>query len=46
MLQFTPWRFDHYMFWIEFFAIMAFAIYWFVKTAEYRMLLGIRWFAP
>ena len=46
VLQFTPWRFDHYMFWIEFFAIMSFAIYWFVKTAEYRMLLGIRWFAP
>jgi hypothetical protein len=46
VLQFTPWRFDHYMFWIEFFAIMSFAIYWFVKTADYRMLLGIRWFAP
>jgi hypothetical protein len=47
VLQFTPFgRFEHYMFWIESAAIWAFAIYWFLKTAEYRLLLRIRWFAP
>jgi len=46
VLQFTPFRFDHYMFWIEFFAILAFSVYWFTKTLEYYLLLGISWMAP
>jgi len=45
-LQFTPWgKFEHYMFWIESVAIWSFSAYWFLKTAEYRLLLRIRWFA-
>lgn len=44
-LQFAPWgKFEHYMFWIESIAIWAFSAYWFVKTAEYRLLLRITWF--
>ena len=34
------------MFWIEFFAILAFSVYWFTKTLEYYLLLGISWIAP
>jgi len=45
-LQFTPYgRFAHYMFWIECAAIWSFSAYWFLKTAEYRLLLRIQWFA-
>jgi hypothetical protein len=44
-LQFTPWgQFEHYMFWIECFAIWSFAAYWLTKTLEYHLLLRIRWF--
>jgi hypothetical protein len=43
VLQFTPWRFEHYMFWLETAAIESFAIYWFAKTLEYHLLLRIRW---
>ena len=31
------------LFWIESFGIWAFSFYWFVKTLEYRLLLGVRW---
>jgi len=33
---------SHWIFWIECFGIWAFSFFWFVKTLEYRMLLGIR----
>jgi len=32
----------HWIFWIECLGIWAFAAYWFVKTYEYRVLLGAR----
>jgi hypothetical protein len=32
----------HWVFWVETLGIWAFAAYWFVKTWEYRLLLGIR----
>ena len=35
----------HWIFWVELFGIWAFAFYWFVKTIEYKTLLGVRWFA-
>lgn len=34
-----------WIFWIEASGIWAFAAYWFVKTAEYKTLLRIKWFA-
>jgi hypothetical protein len=34
---------SHGLFWLETFGIWAFSFYWFVKTAEYRLLLGVRW---
>jgi exosortase/archaeosortase len=33
---------NHWVFWIESFGIWAFAAYWFVKTAEYKLLLRIK----
>ena len=33
---------NHWIFWVECFGIWAFAFFWFVKTYEYRLLLGIR----
>lgn len=33
---------DHRIYWAEAFGIWAFAAYWFVKTQEYRLLLGLR----
>lgn len=36
---------SHGIFWIEVAGIWAFAGYWFVKTAEYKILLRIKWFA-
>lgn len=46
-LQFIPGgRFNHYMFWIECAAIWSFSIYWFLKTAEYRLVLQLRWIVP
>ena len=33
---------SHWIFWVETFGIWAFAFYWFVKTIEYRLLLGVR----
>jgi hypothetical protein len=38
-------RFQHWMFWIECAAIASFSAYWILKTAEYRLLLRIRWMA-
>lgn len=35
----------HWIFWIEASGIWAFAAYWFVKTYEYQLLLGVRWHA-
>lgn len=32
-----------WIFWMESFAIWAFAFFWFVKTYEYRLLLRLRW---
>lgn len=32
----------HWIFWIECLGIWAFAAYWFIKTYEYRLLLGAR----
>ena len=46
-LQFVPgglWS-THWVFFAEWAGIWTFAIYWFVKTAEYRLLLRISWFA-
>jgi hypothetical protein len=37
---------SHHIFWIETFGIWAFAAFWFVKTFQYRLLLGVRWRAP
>jgi hypothetical protein len=34
----------HWIFWVEVFGIWAFALYWFVKTIEYKTLLRIKWF--
>jgi hypothetical protein len=34
----------HWIFWVEVLGIWAFAFYWFVKTAEYKTLLRLRWF--
>lgn len=36
---------NHWIFWVEVSGIWAFAFYWFVKTAEYKTLLRVRWFA-
>jgi hypothetical protein len=33
---------NHWIFWIECFGIWAFSFFWFVKTLEYRLLLGVR----
>ena len=33
---------NHWIFWIETLGIWAFAAYWFVKTAEYKLLLRIK----
>ena len=38
-----PEQQSHWIFWIECFGIWAFSFFWFVKTLEYRMLLGVRW---
>jgi hypothetical protein len=35
----------HWIFWAEVWGIWSFAAYWFLKTAEYRLLLRIKWFA-
>jgi len=35
----------HWIFWVEACGIWAFAFYWFVKTAEYKTLLRIKWAA-
>ena len=32
----------HWIFWVECFGIWAFSAFWFVKTIEYRLLLGNR----
>jgi hypothetical protein len=34
---------NHWIFWIEALGIWAFSFYWFVKTLEYRLLLGVKW---
>lgn len=34
---------NHWIFWVEVFGIWAFSLYWFVKTFEYKTLLGIKW---
>ena len=45
-LQLSPASsFRHWMFWIECAAIASFSVYWILKTAEYRLLLRIRWMA-
>lgn len=36
---------NHWIFWVEVLGIAGFAFYWFVKTAEYRMLLRVKWLA-
>lgn len=36
----------HWLFWVETCGIWSFAAFWFVKTLEYRLLLGARWVAP
>jgi hypothetical protein len=33
---------SHWIYWVEAFGIWSFAFYWFVKTQEYRLLLGMR----
>jgi hypothetical protein len=33
---------NHWVFWIECAGIWAFSFFWFVKTYEYRLLLGVR----
>ena len=33
---------SHWIYWVETFGIWSFAFYWFVKTQEYRLLLGMR----
>jgi uncharacterized membrane protein len=33
---------DHRIYWIETFAIIAFSAYWFIKTIEYKRLLGLK----
>jgi hypothetical protein len=33
---------NHWIFWIECCGIWAFSFFWFVKTHEYRLLLGVR----
>lgn len=33
---------SHTIYWVEAFGIWSFAFYWFVKTQEYRLLLGLR----
>jgi hypothetical protein len=33
---------NHWIFWIETSGIWAFSFFWFVKTQEYRLLLGVR----
>lgn len=35
----------HWIFWVEVLGIWAFAAYWFIKTAEYKLLLRVRWVA-
>jgi hypothetical protein len=35
----------HWIFWVEVLGIWAFALYWFVKTLEYKILLRLRWTA-
>jgi len=44
-LQFLPEQMfkDHWVFWAECAGIWSFSAYWFLKTAEYRLLLKIRW---
>jgi hypothetical protein len=46
-LQFLPEEMfkDHWVFWTECTGIWCFAAYWFLKTAEYRLLLKVRWMA-
>ena len=39
------WFKTHWVLWMEAAGIWCFAAYWFVKTAEYRLLLRIRWIA-
>jgi hypothetical protein len=36
---------NHWIFWVEACGIAAFAFYWFVKTAEYKTLLRVKWTA-
>ena len=45
-VEFAVGSSSHWVFWAEFIGIMSFAAYWFLKTAEYRLLLRLRWFAP
>jgi hypothetical protein len=33
---------SHWIYWVEALGIWSFSFYWFVKTQEYRLLLGIR----
>ncbi len=33
---------SHWLFWVETTGILAFSMFWFIKTAEYRLLLGIK----
>ena len=35
-------EFSHWVYWVEAFGIWSFSFYWFVKTQEYRLLLGLR----
>lgn len=35
----------HWVFWVEVLGIWAFALFWFVKTIEYKTLLRVKWFA-
>jgi len=35
-------EFSHWVYWVEALGIWSFAFYWFVKTQEYRLLLGLK----
>jgi hypothetical protein len=45
-LEFALGAGTHWVFWAELTGILSFSAYWFAKTAEYRLLLRIRWLPP
>jgi hypothetical protein len=45
-LHFATGGQSHWVFWTECAGIWSFSAYWFVKTAEYRLLLRVRWTVP